>query len=212
MVRTQHLVSLTPVPAPLQTYREARNLRLYKQAFSEVDRAVRPVSTDRRYVWLNLDIDIISLGPPLFDHFKTVAPSIRRLKFEREVTRDSFFNSGLEVTRASFFHFEFGEVCKFVNAEEVYVVCGDGLDNWRNWFGITEKHSWPCKMENVTFIDPFDGTVVRSIDMDEVFAQRDEELERRSEEERQLEEERRLEDEEDRHSKEERQLEEEMRT
>lgn len=47
----QRLVSTTPVPAPLHTCREARNMALYKQAFSEV-------GTAGRYVWVNLDIDI----------------------------------------------------------------------------------------------------------------------------------------------------------
>jgi len=49
------LTSSTPVPATLQACREARNLKLYQQAFLEIDGEVR-------YVWVNWDMDIVSIG------------------------------------------------------------------------------------------------------------------------------------------------------
>lgn len=64
------LVSTTPVPAPLQTCREARNLKLYRQEFSELllqDQPEYKGAVERRYVWLNLDIDTISIGGPLWN-------------------------------------------------------------------------------------------------------------------------------------------------
>ncbi|KAK4249863.1 hypothetical protein C7999DRAFT_39166 [Corynascus novoguineensis] len=78
------LISLTPVPATLQTCREAPNLNLYEQAFSETN-------TERRYVWVNWDLDIISIGTSYFDHFHTAAPLIKRLKFERQNTCEFFY-------------------------------------------------------------------------------------------------------------------------
>ncbi|KAK3338441.1 hypothetical protein B0H65DRAFT_552899 [Neurospora tetraspora] len=81
---TYEVVTSTPVPAALQTCYQARyKHRLYQPVFSELD-IVRSCE-ERRYVWLNLDIDTVdaglSNGLTLFD-FKSVARSIRRLKFE----------------------------------------------------------------------------------------------------------------------------------
>ncbi|OBT79925.1 hypothetical protein VF21_01562 [Pseudogymnoascus sp. 05NY08] len=185
---TRHLVSPTPVPAPLQTCREARNLGLYARAFAEVEAAACPDGKEPRYVWLNLEIDIISLGPTRFGWFEAVAGSIRRLQIERENTRETFA--------------ELVEVCQFENAEEIYIVCADGMEIWHR---VAEDHFWPCELENVIFIDPFDGRVMNSVEMDRVFDEVAEERDRiwrlgeqerlQLEAQRQLEGERQLEDE-----------------
>jgi hypothetical protein len=187
MVR--HLVSPTPVPAPLQTCREARNLGLYAQAFAEVEAAACPDGgAEPRYVWVNLEIDIISLGPTRLSQFKAVAPSIRRLRIERENTRKTFG--------------ELVEVCEFENAEEIYILCANGMEVWHR---VAEDCFWPCEMEKVVFIDSFDGRVMNSVEMDRVFDEVAEERDRiwrlgeqerlQLEAERQLEGERQLEDE-----------------
>src|SRR5689334_2419090 len=75
--RHTHLVSLTPVPATLQACREARNLGLYERAFSDI-------GADGRYVWVNWDMDIISIGTSYFSYFHPCAPLIKRLQFERD--------------------------------------------------------------------------------------------------------------------------------
>ncbi|UNI23957.1 hypothetical protein JDV02_009744 [Purpureocillium takamizusanense] len=49
-----HVLSPTPAPAVLQACHEARNLGLYERAFAD--------GRDPRYVWVNFDVDIISLG------------------------------------------------------------------------------------------------------------------------------------------------------
>ncbi|KFY07988.1 hypothetical protein V492_06642 [Pseudogymnoascus sp. VKM F-4246] len=158
------LFSTTPVPAPLQTCREARNMGLYKKAFSEV-------GSEPRYVWVNLDIDMIFLGSNChLTSFKAVAPSIKRLKFQRE-NHDEWW-----------YHFESKNIRNFINAEEIHVVCGAG---WDDWWGATEEHSWPCAAENIFFIDEEDGLMMDGI-----------ELERRCEEEHEARE-RRIRDEED---------------
>jgi hypothetical protein len=148
--KVAHLICLTPVPAPLQTCREARNLGLYKQAFSEVEEAACPDGTEPRYVWVNLEIDIISIGRTLFCAFQPVALSIRRLKFARNV-------SSFMVAMQPIFLFEARELRDFSNAEDVYVECEDGL---YRWYRLADRILWPCGQNNVIFIDPGGGRVM----------------------------------------------------
>ncbi|KAI0539138.1 hypothetical protein GGR58DRAFT_465305 [Xylaria digitata] len=107
-----YLVSPTPVPAILQTCREARYQGLYQQAFSEIE------SFEPRYVWLVLEIDMVSIGKCDLGHFTPVALLIRRLKLEREITNEYFERS------------EIKELQDFVNVKEIHVFCVDGLGAW----------------------------------------------------------------------------------
>ncbi|KAK3338438.1 hypothetical protein B0H65DRAFT_512281 [Neurospora tetraspora] len=81
----KRVFSSTPMPAMLQVCRESRNLGVYRQCFSEVERIPDfvPKASWRRYVWLNLDLDIIDIGMQDLRDLKLVAPSIKRLKLER---------------------------------------------------------------------------------------------------------------------------------
>lgn len=156
------LVSTTPVPAPLQTCREARNLGLYKQTFSKV-------GSKPRYVWANLDIDMISLGSNChLSCFGDVTPSIRRLKFERE-HQDEWW-----------FHYESKEIRNFINVEEIHVVCKDG---WYGWWGSSEDISWPCALEKVLLFDPDEGRMMNPIEVDTMWDDRQEAEERTLQEE-----------------------------
>jgi hypothetical protein len=127
-----HVTSSTPVPAVLQVCHEARNQGLYQQAFKF------PSGVEPRYVWVNFEIDMISIGDTYFD---TIEPAeqqlIRRLTIQRENT-DSFFRS------------ESLELQMYSNLEEMHVICEDGLlacqDAW-------EYVYWPCPKENLRFID-----------------------------------------------------------
>ncbi|KFY21291.1 hypothetical protein V493_07511 [Pseudogymnoascus sp. VKM F-4281 (FW-2241)] len=162
LTKRENLVSTTPVPAPLQTCREARNLGLYKQALSEV-------GDGRRYVWVNLDIDMISLGSNChLGGFEAFAPSIKRLKFQRENQTESWF------------HFESKEIRIFINVEEIHVVCEDG---WDNWWGASEYISWPCALENVLLFDPDEGRMMNPIEVDKMCDDRQEAEERALQEE-----------------------------
>ncbi len=154
-----YLVSLTPVPAVLHACREARSQGLYQQAFSEI---AGPDGAERRYVWANLEMDMISIGTTLFDEYEPVAPLIRRLKFEREHSDDFFFYREVHRLR------------DFLKVREVHVVCADGL---RSWHLATEEHYWPCGKQNVFMIDPDDGRMMRGIEMDEMFDRELEEYE-----------------------------------
>lgn len=153
--KRQQLVSPTPVPAVLQTCHEARSLGLYKQSFSELTFTEWNASrTGRsRYVWLNLDIDMVSIGTVSFAAFAPVSASIKRLRFERENSEECWY------------HWESKELRDWTNTEEIHVVCGDGMGSWH---GATEEHTWPCALENLWFLDPRDGRMMRSLDMEEM--------------------------------------------
>ncbi|KAK4118864.1 hypothetical protein N657DRAFT_675269 [Parathielavia appendiculata] len=134
------LFSSTPVPATLQACREARNLKLYARAFCEID-------AEGRYVWVNWDMDIISIGTSYFEYFHPPAPPIKRFKFER---------ANSESEGGFFSRSEVKELDAFVNIMEIFVVCADG---GREWHGALEDHHshWRCGEENVYLIDPYGG-------------------------------------------------------
>jgi hypothetical protein len=134
-----HLVSSTPVPATLQVCREARNLGLYKRAFSDI-------SADARYVWVNRGIDIISIGTSYFHYFDPYAPLIKRFQFERDNT-DHFF-----------YHVEARDLEAFLNVEETFLVCADRY-MMESWYGVLEDHTFfrLCGGENVYLINLDDG-------------------------------------------------------
>ncbi|KAI1656645.1 hypothetical protein F4813DRAFT_119553 [Daldinia decipiens] len=168
-LKVQRLVSPTPVPAMLQTCQEARNLGLYKQAFFEVPatKAKAAAGEESRYVWLNLDIDMVSIGKTWFRNFAPVALSIKRLRFERENSDEWFY------------HFESKELRDWVNTEEIHVVCGDGMEAWH---GASYEHPWPCAPENLWFFDPDDGRMMRSFEMEQMLDERLAEVFRQNEE------------------------------
>lgn len=110
------LYSSTPIPAPLQTCRESRNARLYQRCFSDLAILLNsPENSEQRYVWLNLDIDTVSIGDTFFSVFKPVAHMIKRLRFELDNTEEWWcVGTGNEDLRY------------FVNASEIQViVCED---------------------------------------------------------------------------------------
>ena len=147
--RVVRLVSSTPVPATLHACQEARNQRLYQQAFSEI---ADSDGTGTRYVWVNFDIDIIFLGRHgKFQDYKPVAPLVQRLKFERDMYDEDFA------------YFDLDDIFVFNNVKEIHIVCDGGL---RNWHGVSQQYSWPCDNENVFCIDPADGRMMTSIELD----------------------------------------------
>ncbi|KAI2638765.1 hypothetical protein GGS26DRAFT_602408 [Hypomontagnella submonticulosa] len=149
------LVSSTPMPAILQTCQEARSLGLYIQMFSEVTatKVNAAASAESRYVWLNLDIDMVSIGRTSFRAFMPIALSTKRLRFGRKNSDESFY------------HLEVRELWDWVDTEEIRVVCQDGLEAWH---GAPHEHSWPCVLENLWFYDPDDGRMVRSFEMEQM--------------------------------------------
>ncbi|KAL0471899.1 hypothetical protein QR685DRAFT_552423 [Neurospora intermedia] len=170
------LRSSTAVPAPLQACREARiyltedgGLGHYRKAFHQLPAAtnygkempLQPelrlelgLGLDPRYVWVNFEMDMISIGQSLFTLFVPYYQDIKRLKFARE--RDE-----------GFYHFESKKLRNFANVREVHVVCLDGLDCWDG----AEETGLPCSMENVLLVDGETGKTEISF---EINARRDE--------------------------------------
>ncbi|KAL6806221.1 hypothetical protein J3E68DRAFT_390643 [Trichoderma sp. SZMC 28012] len=123
--------SPTPVPAALHTCHEARSLlaQHYERAFTH--------GTEPRYVWVNFDMDIVSIRRSSFVWTGPEAPRIRRLKFAREC--DEYY-----------LHEENLELAMFCNVQEIYVVCADGP---KAWYHAEDPLYWPCPRENVWLIN-----------------------------------------------------------
>jgi hypothetical protein len=96
---------------------------------------------DRRYVWLNLDIDLVNIGTSYLNHFEPIAPAIKRLKLSRENTLGNFWYK----VEGQYL------LPLFFNVEKMYVVCIDSIINWSN--DDVYLYSWPCARENLVFID-----------------------------------------------------------
>lgn len=136
----------------MQTCREARNLGLYTQTFSDLTIPKCSPDPERRYVWLNLDIDVVSIGDQHFDWFKSVAPLFRQLKFARD--------NGYEFWERG----ESGEMWQFINARKIYVDIG-GHD-FVYWHGSSEDYFWSCGSENVYMIRPADGEIMNLVELE----------------------------------------------
>ncbi|KAM6480872.1 hypothetical protein HDV62DRAFT_105236 [Trichoderma sp. SZMC 28011] len=125
-----YTTSPTPVPAALHTCREARNsiARKYERAFTG--------GTEPRYVWVNFDLDIISIDKSRFTWMKPEAPRIRWLKFEREIDEHYVYEEQFELHM-------------FCDIEELTVVrLGGEMQRWHQ-----EIISWPCPTDRVWFIN-----------------------------------------------------------
>lgn len=151
------LFSSAPVPAPLQTCREARDSGLYHQAFSNL--AIQngaPKDTEERYVWLNFDLDMVSIGDTDFRFFKSVAQMIKRLRFERDNSDEVWYRG------------ESAELYIFVNVTEIHVVVSEDSD-MRHWHGASQDHNWPCAIESVFVVDLKEGQMVKLLDLEDKY-------------------------------------------
>jgi hypothetical protein len=89
LIRTRHLHSSTRIPASLQSCQDARHQKLYHQVFSEMK---THHDTEKRYVWLNLDIDIVDVELRYCPDYAKVGASIRRLKMTCANQSDHFYD------------------------------------------------------------------------------------------------------------------------
>ena len=135
------LCSSTPVPVQLQICQESRNAGLYKPSFSDIDVLKgKKKESDQRYIWLNLDTDMIFIHSHLVG-LRSVAHSIKRLRF---VARDCY---------DQWYYFSEGGVLRhFINVLEIHVVL-DEQGGFLNWLRASEDYEWPCGPENVFLID-----------------------------------------------------------
>ena len=149
------LTSPTPVPAPLQTCRESRNAGLYQRCFSDMPwRGGAAKDAEPRYVWLNLDIDMVSIGWSNFEAFRPVAHLIKRLRFTRDNT-DEYWASGDEPD----------ELYHYKNVSEIHVVLCEGSE-FEEWQWAAQDYTWPCGKENVLFIDYEQGQEMKLTDLE----------------------------------------------
>jgi hypothetical protein len=123
------------IPAAVHTCREARNHGLYQRISLDVD---EQSNTDRRYVWVNLNIDLVNIGMSYMAYFTPIAPTIKRLKFSRANT-DEYWSG-----------YEKYWLPSFRSVEEIHVLCLDGFENWGD---DVNNYPWPCALEKLVFID-----------------------------------------------------------
>ncbi|KAJ4416951.1 hypothetical protein N0V85_002068 [Neurospora sp. IMI 360204] len=170
-ISVRRLRSSTPVPAPLHACREARNhltkekdglgYHYYQKALQYLLAAtwqgrfmkLQPdfrlelgLDPGPRYIWINFERDMISIGRTPFDKFVSFYKDIKRLKFEREHDDDFIDYNGF---------------CRWDNLQEVHIVCADGLDNW----ALVEDDFRRCSAKNnILLIDGKTGETARPSD------------------------------------------------
>jgi hypothetical protein len=135
-------------PPCLQACQESRTelSRFYQRAFSELSSSL---GTGYRYFWVDFDIDTLDIGDSAFMLYKAVAPMIKRLKIKGRNSDPIYYHEQIRRIRI------------FTNVKEIQVVCADGVDNWS---GAIAEHFWPCGVQNVWYIEPNDGTIIRAVD------------------------------------------------
>ncbi|KAK3399880.1 hypothetical protein B0T20DRAFT_407277 [Sordaria brevicollis] len=121
----------------------------YKKAFDELPEAkanewkdiplpaqlrlelgLTPLNEPRRYVWINFDLDMLSIGERRLYEFKPYYKDIKRLKIAREF--DDVYNRRFGNLRWVYNLHEFRNyLLLVVNLRELHVVCLDGLKYWR---------------------------------------------------------------------------------
>ncbi|KAF6812960.1 hypothetical protein CMUS01_12947 [Colletotrichum musicola] len=164
----RHIRFSTPVPAQLQTCREAREhltthhdaRLLYEKSFYEI--AVRPRDEGtpdperERYVWFNFEVDILSIGEMDMMVVRPIAHQILRLRLERPLF-DEWFG-----------RFEWELLSRFRRLVEVQFVCLNG--DVRTGYQMAEDLVPWLAPENVYFADPddVDGTMINSVDLDDM--------------------------------------------
>lgn len=182
----RHLRSPIPAPAQLHTCRDAREHlgrhpyhNGYQKAFSKIMTTpydgFDPVPEDDpqkerdRYVWLNFDVDMVSIGSETdLREFRAVAHQVRRLRLERDLDNE---------------YFAYGESRLigglFVHLAEIHLVCrGWGM---RSGYKTYEDIGFPCGPENVYFVDGEErgGKMMSSVDLDAMIDREAEEFDER---------------------------------
>jgi ribosomal protein L11 methylase PrmA len=112
------------------------------------------VDSEGRYVWLNLDIDMVSIGDSWLHIFRPIAQMIKRLRFSRDNNDESWCSLG-----------EAEELRHYKNVSEIHVVVSENGD-MEDWHGASQRYLWPCGVENVLIIDDKEGQKMRLMDLE----------------------------------------------
>ncbi|KAF2743581.1 hypothetical protein M011DRAFT_372674, partial [Sporormia fimetaria CBS 119925] len=149
--KPERLLCTNPVPAIMEACREARDvgLKLYEKAF--LDSIPGRPDLGERYIWLNWDFDVISIGRTRLEKFLPVKTLIQRLKLERN-RNDGFWDDSADYTLGR--EDENPELRSFINVREIYIV----MDSFDMMYGLRSTvETWPCGADNVVFIDGASG-------------------------------------------------------
>ncbi|KAF2747015.1 hypothetical protein M011DRAFT_403210 [Sporormia fimetaria CBS 119925] len=144
--------SSAPIPAIVQTCREARNLGVYRQCFREIS-AQRGCDCTRRF---SCTAQMIADWRQRFYQYKyePIAHLIKRLRLERE---NDFWWFQFESHR---------HLWHFRNLQEAHLICKDSIENWEL---ATEDFPFFCGPENLLLIDKNDGRRMLSNELDAIF-------------------------------------------
>lgn len=118
-----------PVPTAFHTCRESRSAVVsnYERAFT--------YGAGERYIWVNFDLDIISIDDTYFERLEPEALRIRQLMFSRDITEE-------------FVEDEIDTMAMFSNAQEIIVECNANV--W-HWYDYDKTRKWPCPKEIIWF-------------------------------------------------------------
>ncbi|KAJ4419525.1 hypothetical protein N0V85_001006 [Neurospora sp. IMI 360204] len=113
------------------------------------------LDAEPRYIWVNFDVDMTSIGEDILYAYETYYLEIKRLKFARE--------NHCELWHGRWYD---GDIRWFANAEEIHVVCLE--DPWaiESWEDAHEEHGFPCDIDKLLLIDPKDGRTVTAAEND----------------------------------------------
>lgn len=109
---------------------------------------------------MNFATDMISIGTTMIASYAPVAPPVQRLKLEGKTSNTI---NGQQVKALC------NKLRDFTNVKDIHIVCTDGF-GW--WTGASRNNDWPCSRENLFFINPNNGSMMRSIEMDTMFDER----------------------------------------
>ncbi|KAH7025062.1 uncharacterized protein B0I36DRAFT_366958 [Microdochium trichocladiopsis] len=167
-----YLATTTPIPPVMQVSREARRLGLYQRAWVQSDCEKNPDDGEhderlrllpwQRYIWVNWDIDILSIGSLPLESLQPCTPLIRRLCLSREVGDEWRYkqDSGLQ---------------DFASLEEIYVECDTLL--WY-WSETLKNRSWPCPADRVFLVKSANRRMTKAVDIERFNAWVNDELKR----------------------------------
>ncbi|KAK4199035.1 hypothetical protein QBC40DRAFT_329851 [Triangularia verruculosa] len=139
---------------------EARLVELYGE--------LEEYKPEERHVYINWEIDTLSLGGPgggSLHILKPVAHLVQKFKYARRYS-DEWYVRG-----------EISELRMFRNLKELHIVALDGFQQWR-W---ASEEDWPCEIENVFLYE--DNSRMSLVELDEMFEEQDKEYYRQQEEE-----------------------------
>ncbi|RFU78378.1 hypothetical protein TARUN_3900 [Trichoderma arundinaceum] len=134
------VTSPTPPPPVMQVCQESREYGPYRRAFT--------IGSEARYLWVNFESDMISLGDINLDDLESHQSDIQRLRF----------TVGSDESYDAFCYHRSGELGNFPVLKEIHVLVEEDILIWGSAF---EDYGWGfCPEENIRFIDNASGLVL----------------------------------------------------